>query len=113
MRLAVHERERKDGQDDSTRVQRLIVGVSLSALGPIRVDMLRAGDQTTVRILVEREAVAQRLIQDSEELTRRLGSAGTSVTLHARVGTPDELALEEQARNVRFLHEHHVMEVEG
>lgn len=112
-RLAIHEQAHGADEEDQQGVQRLVLGVSFSRLGPIRADLVRGPERTTVRLLVEREDVAERLSADAEELARRLGDGQREVVLQARVGTPAELALERQARDVRYLRDHHVMDVNG
>ena len=113
-RLALQEREEESGNSEGEGgSQRLVLGVSFSRLGPIRVDFVRAAGRTTIRILVSKQEIADRLQRDAPELARRLGDGRFEVALQTRVGTSDELALENQARDVRYLRDHHVMDVKG
>lgn len=112
-RLALEEREPDADAGEQQGVQRLVLGVSFSALGPVRADLVRAEERTTLRLLVEREEIAARIQADLEQLQALLGDGRREVVIQARVGTTEELALEDRARNVGYLRDHHVMDVAG
>ena len=66
------EEEGSEGADQE-EVTRVVLGVSFTNTGPIRVDLLRTESVLSVRLLVTREHVAQRIREDAEELAGRLG----------------------------------------
>lgn len=114
VRLAIHEREQGSGEEEEEEsAQRLVLGVSFSQLGPIRVDILRAKDRTSVRLLVERDDIAERLTRDSEQIAKLLGDGKREIAITARLGSSEELALEVQARDVPYLRDHHVLDLAG
>lgn len=96
--------------EDSFRV---VVGVDLSRLGPIRADLLLRADQLALRLRVGRPDTARRLRRLAGELEERLTSAGRTVRIAVLEAGPEELGVERLARDIRFLREQHLMDVKG
>ncbi|MCZ6597598.1 MAG: hypothetical protein O7B99_08170 [Planctomycetota bacterium] len=103
----------ENGEPDDDGAQRLVLGVSFSRTGPVRVDLILGDGALTARILVTRQEVANRVSRDLHELTERLGDGSRRVRISVRVGTPEEVAVGSRPLDVRFLHEHRLMDVEG
>lgn len=73
---------------------RLTLSLRLSALGPVRADVVSNEERTFVRILVDRPELAQRIRQDLELLAPLLARGERRVDLAVRVGATEELSPE-------------------
>jgi hypothetical protein len=104
------EREAEDGAEDAARV---VVGATFSALGPVRADLFATRSSLVVRLLVTREAAAERLRAGIAELTSALDALHGGVQVFVGVGEPAEVALGERPLDIRYLRDHHLMDVSG
>jgi hypothetical protein len=89
----------------------VVLSVDFSSLGPVRVDVALATGALHVRLLAERAEIAERLRAESEPLARRLEDGRHAVHVFARAATPGELGDGEHPLDIRFLREHHLMDV--
>ena len=108
-------RDERDGSDEAEQeeVTRVVLGVSFTNTGPVRVDLLRTESVLSVRLLVTREDVARRIREDAEELAERLGDGSRSVNVFARTATKEEVSMDTHTLDIHFLREHHLMDVSG
>ena len=98
-------------QDEHT--QRIVLDVRFSELGPIRAELVFDEDALAVRLLVTSPELVARLQTDFAELAERLGDGRRTVQLFARVGSPEEIEASHRPLDIRFLREHHLMDVSG
>ena len=112
-RLLVHERdeERAPG-GGAAPPRRLTLGVRFAHVGPVRADLVLAGGALAVRLTVADGAVGERLARDAAELGRRLGGGRDVHVLH-RVVPPEEVLAGVEPLDIRYLREHHLMDVSG
>lgn len=104
----------ENGQETGEEVTRVVLGVSFSRTGPVRVDLMQTETRLSVRLLVSSEKVAERIRGDYEELAEILGGAGKrTVNLFARLGKPEEVSMGSHTLDIRFLRENHLMDVSG
>lgn len=92
---------------------RVVVGVDFEHTGPIRIDLFGNEDALTVRLLVTRESVADRIRRDFDAIADFLGRGRRPVQLLTRVGSPDEVAVGDRPLDIGFLREHHLMDLRG
>ena len=104
------EGEAEGGQGD---MQRVVVGVDFSKTGPVRIDALLRPGSVSVRLLVERTEVADRIRKDVDELREKLAIDGRSVSLVVGVASAEMVEVEAHAMDIRYLREHHLMDVSG
>lgn len=100
-----------DAEDDAP--QRLVLGVSFSRTGPLRVDLSCARDALGVRILATRPEIVQRLRADAPALAALLGRDGRTVRLSVGEGSADDVAVGARLFDIALLCDHHVMDVSG
>ena len=100
--------ERGEGE-----LQRLSVTLDLSRLGPLRADVGVRDDLLALRLLVTRPEVARALEAGKLELAERLGQSGREVRVSVVLGSPEEAAVDALNQNIRWLREHHLMDLEG
>ena len=101
------------GGDDDQGAEHLTVGVKFSRLGAIRVDLSLTRDVLYVRLYVAREDLVTRIQADFGDLLARLGDGRRAVNLFARVASEDEVAVESHPLDIRFLRDHHLMDIDG
>jgi len=98
----------------SGEASELTLAIHFTRLGAIRADVSLGPDTLSARLLVESEELAARVRADAEELGRRLSDGRRSVHVFARVArAAEELDVETRPLDIRFLREHHLMDVEG
>ena len=109
------EEEGGDGEaaEGDEEQQRFVLGVELSALGPVRADLMLSDEALTLRLLVTRPEVAERLRADLPELVRRLGDGRRSVRVVTALGTPEEATVTAGPADVALLRQHRIMDVRG
>ncbi|MEW6073175.1 MAG: hypothetical protein AB1726_11375 [Planctomycetota bacterium] len=116
-RLLVPRRQERDAEggegEGGEEPARLVLGVSFTGLGAMRIELARAESLLAVRILAAREDVAARIRADAGELARLLGDGAREVAIFARAGTPAEVSVAAHALDIPFLREHHLMDVSG
>jgi len=92
---------------------RFVVGVDFSALGPVRADVLLAPGALTIRLMVSDPDLSIRIRGDVAELSEYLAFGGRKVQVAVVLGTERELDVGALARDIRFLRENRLMDVEG
>jgi hypothetical protein len=100
--------ERGEGE-----LQRISVTLELSHLGPLRADVGVREDLLALRLLVTRPEIARALEAAKLELGEQLASGGREVRVSVVLGKPEEAAVDALNQNIRWLHEHHMMDLEG
>ena len=93
-------------------MHRVVVSVDFSRTGPVRADLFVREGSLTARLRVTRPEVARHLRERAGELEQRLAVAGRSVHLSIDE-VPREDVAEEHVQDVRWLFEHHVMDLTG
>jgi hypothetical protein len=108
-------RERRQGaaEEEEDAPQRLVLGVSFSRTGPLRVDLIATREALAVRILAQRPELVERLRADSAGLAVQLGRGGRTVRLSVGAGTAEEVAVGSRLFDIALLCDHHVMDVSG
>ena len=94
-------------------MQRLTVAVDFSALGPLRAEIGVRDDLVALRIVVTRPEIAERLRGEAAELLERLGTGGREARISVTVGKRDETDVDSLATDIRWLREHHLMDLSG
>lgn len=92
---------------------RVVIGVEFTRLGKVRADLLVRGGALAARLRASRPGTAALLRASRPELEQLLGGEGRKVTLTVLDGTDAEVSVEHLSRDVKFLREHHLMDVEG
>jgi hypothetical protein len=106
--------DEEDGEEQRDEgALRVVLGVELSALGPVRVDLRLRDDSVQARFLVADRALAERLHAGFAELSERLSSDERRVRLVASVGTPKELDVGAHAHEVEYLEQNRMLDVSG
>jgi hypothetical protein len=89
------------------------VTIDLSRLGPLRADVGVREDLLALRLLVTRPEVARALEASKPELCEKLASGGREVRVSVVLGQAEDAAVDALNQNIRWLHEHHLMDLEG
>ena len=92
---------------------RIALGIELSRLGPVRADVRFDGTRITVRFSVERAGVAERIRADVEPLSEELAIDGRAARVEVATTSRAEASVGAEARNVRFLRDHHLVDLLG
>jgi len=93
---------------------RVVLGVDFSRLGPIRADLLLWQERLTVRLHVAQQDVADRLRLAASALEQQLAAAGVAVQLSVLDALePEEASVDELIHDIRYLHEHRLVDLEG
>jgi hypothetical protein len=114
-RLSVPARDEHTGGEPRGEAApfRMVLGLELSSLGPLRAELTLTPSLLAVRLLVTRAEVARRLEQELGELRARLAGGRRAVELAVRIGTPAEAELGLEPLDTRYLREHNLMDVVG
>jgi hypothetical protein len=104
---------RSEGEERGDELQRLSVTIDLSRLGPLRADVGVREDLLALRLLVTRPEVARALEASKPELCEKLASGGREVRVSVVLGQAEDAAVDALNQNIRWLHEHHLMDLEG
>jgi hypothetical protein len=114
-RLTYHRRRpREDGRERGARDgDTLVLGVRFSRLGPVRVELSLERERLLARIEVARADLVERIQADFATLSQSLRRDERAVQLFVRVRAPDEIEVEPDRLDIRFLHEHRLMDVSG
>ena len=107
------QRSEFDPPDDGERCVRLIFGVDFSQLGPLRADMIWHAGRLSARLQVANPKVADQLRRAAGELEQRMAQGGAQVRIAIQDATRADTDLELLVRDIRFLRDHHLMDVEG
>lgn len=103
------ERQLTAGED----MQRLTVAVDFSRLGPLRAELGLRDDLVALRLIVAREDVAAELRRELPALVERLDIGGREARISVVLGTRQEAEVERLGTNIRWLEEHHLMDLQG
>ena len=101
-----------DGEQDGQGT-RLVLGVELSRLGPVRVDIWFDARSLRARFLCGDAECARRMALGLEAVAPLLVTGERSITLSAGVGEPEELDLARADTDVSVLRERGLMDVSG
>lgn len=112
-RLLVHEREAQAEEGGEAGVQRLTLGLELSALGAVRADLGLAPGVLSVRLTLVRPEVLGWLEAARPQLERALGAGGRALHLALRLGSPEEAERGLRPLEARYLLDHHLMSLDG
>jgi len=102
-----------DGEGSGDALQRLTMTVDFTALGPVRADIGVRPGLVALRLLVTREDVASELRANLDELTSQLESTGRAARVTVGVGRAEDVEVDTGLRNIRWLREHHLMDLSG
>ena len=114
-RLAVPTRREREGSGsgEDEAPFRLSLGLELSNLGPLRADLALSRVGLSLRLLVTRSDVAERIEAELTALRARLVGGRRAADLQVRLATPAETALGLDPLDIRYLRERHLMNVAG
>lgn len=103
----------RGAESGSDEGRRLTIAVEFQHTGPVRADLFIRPDALTMRILVSTEEVRDRAQAALGLLEQAL--AGKSRRLHLAVGlaAPEDLSVDAELQDIRFLREHHMMDLRG
>jgi hypothetical protein len=105
---------REDGREaDAREGETLVLGVRFSRLGPVRVELSLDAERLLARIEVARAELVERIQADFAALSRSLRRDERAVQLFVRVRPPEEIEVEPDRLDIRFLQEHRLMDVSG
>jgi len=113
LRVPPRARDQGSGGAPSDGIGRVTLGVELSRLGPVRVDLVLGPSVLSARFLVTSEEVARSLRERLDELDARLGGGARRVDVRVRVGTPLEARRGFSPGDIRYLQDHPLMDVSG
>ncbi len=102
-----------EGDSSGGETRHVSVGVSFQSVGPIRIDVWMRAEGTSLRIFTEREDVAERIRADLPLLGESLARGGRPVQIVVGVAAPEVVELEHGSMDIRYLREHHLMDVSG
>lgn len=108
-----HPDGRRRDEPEPDRTFRLVVGTSFSRLGPVRAELVVRPETVAVRLRVARPEVARELRAGLDALRAALEDGTRSLVLSVVDASPEEVDVDDLARDIRFLSEHHVMDLEG
>ncbi len=110
---AENQGEKESGEEGEGECQRLSLGIKFSKTGPVRVDAWLRSDRLNLRVLVEREEVAELIRTGADALAAVLSTGDRKVQIVVGVATPEEVEIEAHTANIHYLREHHLMDVSG
>ena len=105
--------EGQERGEDAQESHRLTISVDFSHTGPVRADLVLRAGVLTMRILVAEQAVFERAQAALGDLEQALASGGRRVQLALALGTLESLAVDSGLHDIRFLREHHMMDLRG
>jgi hypothetical protein len=108
-------RQAGPGADD---MQRLTVAVDFSQLGPLRAEIGVRRDLVALRLVVTREEIAAELRRELPALVERLclgaqGLGAREARVSVVLGAPRDVQVEPPGTDIRWLQEHHLMDLSG
>ena len=110
------QRRGSGGQRDGGRGalgHRLTVAVEFSHTGPVRAELVVGADGLAARVSVAREDVFERMQAQRGELEQRLALGGRRVSLVVSLVDAEQLRVDGELTDIRFLREHHLMDRSG
>jgi len=105
--------ESEPGSEGDDEYQRVSLGINFSKTGPVRVDAWLRKERVNLRVLVEREPVAERIRSSAAVLSRALENSGRTVQIAVGVAPHEEVEIEARSMDTLFLREHHLMDISG
>lgn len=105
--------ERREDGHEAEPSHRLSFSVDFTHTGPVRADLLARTGQLSVRVAVVDPRVLARLREDLAELEARLATGGRAVHVALVPAAPEEVRVRPSPDEIRFLREHHVMDLQG
>ena len=103
----------KTAGGDEIDVHRVTLALELSGTGAVRADVIARPGAVAVRVLASRPSTLALLASMAHELEARLALGGRRVSLSVQRAAPEELRVEQDAMDVRFLRDHHLMDLSG
>ena len=102
-----------DGTGNGDGLQRLTMTVDFTALGPLRAEIGVRADLVALRLVVTTEDVATEIRSRLDDLTGHLASGDRVVRVAVTVGTSEDVEVDSHHQNIRWLREHHLMDLSG
>lgn len=102
-----------DGTDSGDGLQRLTMTVDFTALGPLRAEIGVRADLVALRLVVTAEKVATEIRSRLDDLTGHLANGDRVVRVAVTVGTSEDVEVDSHHQNIRWLREHHLMDLSG
>lgn len=99
--------------EDVQETHRLTVSVDFSHTGPVRADLSLRPGALTMRIIVARQHVFERAQAALGELEEALGGSDRRVHLAVALDTSEASAAGSDLHDIRFLRDHHLMDLRG
>jgi len=87
--------------------------VDFTALGPLRAEIGVRADLVALRLVVTPEDVATEIRSRLDDLTGHLASGDRVVRVAVTVGTSEDVEVDSHHQNIRWLREHHLMDLSG
>ncbi|MFT7668731.1 MAG: hypothetical protein ACI8X5_001430 [Planctomycetota bacterium] len=103
--------EKREASGDE--MQRLTVAVDFSALGPLRAEIGVRDNWVGLRLVVSRPEIAERLQGEASMLAERLSVGGREARISVVLGEPKDTAIDALSTDIRWLREHHLMDLSG
>lgn len=97
----------------SEDMQRMTVAVDFTALGPLRAEIGVRDDLVALRITVTRPEIVERLQGATEVLTERLATGGREARVSIGLGARADTEVDSMGTDIRWLREHHLMDLSG
>lgn len=108
-----HHVERDAAGEEGELVHRLAFSVDYTYVGPVRADLLARPQRLSLRLSVAEPSVLARLRGDLAALEARLATGGRSVQITLVPAEPAEASVRSHPGEIRYLREHHVMDLQG
>lgn len=103
----------EDGEHDEHELQRMTLTVDFSRIGPLRAELGVRDDLVALRLVVTKPEVATAIEGGIDELTEKLSLGGREARVAVILGTPEDAAVDALNQNIRWLQEHHLMDLKG
>ena len=105
------ESEQEDAEGDGSRGLRVVMGLTLRGLGPLRIDWFLTRTALSLRLVSPRPDVVARLRADVEEIASALGSTSAPAFVSVRLGEHDEVTVLDRPLDTAFLQDNALMDV--
>ena len=92
---------------------RFSLAVEFSQTGPVHVDLLVREGSLALRVVASRDEVVEHLRARLPELEQHLALGGRAVLATAALAPEEQLRVGDAVENVRFLRDHHLMDLSG
>ena len=94
-------------------MQRITVAVDFTRIGPLRAEIGIRSDLVALRVSVTDPEVARRLQAEAPALAERLSTGGRTARIAVVLAQPEEVAADALSSDIRWLREHHLMDLSG